>query len=241
MDESLNIWRLSANGTATPKLMVIPTLHSSNITQLGFNQDSTRLVTTSLREIITWDISDPSQPSEISTLVVDENRVYRFAFDATSGDYVYQNGFDGTGLQLADADTGEVIRPFQDADTSYHSLVFSPDGNRLFAISWNHEEVDSETVFWGQVIAWDVETGDFLGALTDRIDELAWLAFSPDGSLIVGISSVPDVGARIFDAATGEALVDFEATGVPLFNADGSRLFIENIGMIDVWGLPDND
>jgi WD40 repeat protein len=72
-------------------------------------------------------------------------------------------------------------------------LVFSPDGTVLAAAARDGT---------GTALLWDVASGERLATLQTGTRFIAALAFSPDGTQLVG--GLDDGGVALWDAATGE-------------------------------------
>src|SRR5205823_2813874 len=91
---------------------------------------------------------------------------------------------------------------------------FSPDG-RVVATRTVHKEAvdvlsgDRGTV-GGPVRLWDAATGSPRASMAADKDEIAFVAFSPDGALLVTVS--PGGALHLWDAATGEQRASLKTT-----------------------------
>jgi WD40 repeat protein/serine/threonine protein kinase len=135
------------------------------------------------------------------------------------GDKVGTRANSNGALKVWDVATGKELAVLEDGKT-LDDLVFSPDGSRL-----------AGCCFLNGIFVWDATTGKT--QLRIRPDNLVnGVAFSPDGTRLVASSQVGfskeqrNVGALVFDAATGKELVAIQAPvmGELVFSHDGQRL-----------------
>src|SRR5262249_30375580 len=119
--------------------------------------------------------------------------------------------------------TGRAGRVFHEHTGTISGLAFTPDGRRLCASgSWHRGMQDSE----GQVVVWDVATGQVRFHVKALPDVVRVLALTPDGgTLALG----DDAGrVRLWDAATGREEAAFAAHGAPVsalaVSPDGTAL-----------------
>jgi eukaryotic-like serine/threonine-protein kinase len=134
------------------------------------------------------------------------------------------------GIRIWDARTGRLVKELETDEDDKATFTFSPDGLRLVSAT------PSEYRFW--------EVGSWSSKL--RIPQpletfTASPTFSRDGTLIAGAYESRIV--RLFNAATGESLADFEppnswmVTGVA-FNPDGTQLAVcEGRDAVHLWDL----
>lgn len=133
----------------------------------------------------------------------------------------YYNGYR---LQLLDAQTGKAVHTLADRTTvAAHSCVFSPDG-RLVA---------------GESSTWDVKTGKMIGKVGIQASLDGHLAFSRDGTTLVGLT---DAGrAFTCDIATGVTRDLNPTHDLPIdalaFSADGKRLASVSGSEIYLWDV----
>ncbi|HQU42334.1 MAG TPA: hypothetical protein PK867_05955, partial [Pirellulales bacterium] len=76
-------------------------------------------------------------------------------------------------LVLCDADSGHVVGRFRGASRGARGAALSSDGQRLFGVFDD-----------GNVVVWDVETGEEMLVLRDAQHQLYGLALTPDGLLV---------------------------------------------------------
>jgi WD40 repeat protein len=109
------------------------------------------------------------------------------------GHYALASTASGVALMWA-VDGGELVRQFAlEAPAGMPSLALSPDGVTLAAGSR-----------FGEVVLFEVETGQQLRVLSGHTDVVRDLAFSPDGLRLISASA--DGTARLWDVATGTEL-----------------------------------
>jgi WD40 repeat protein len=99
-------------------------------------------------------------------------------------------GMYGTMLELRDAATGRVIRPFRGHTDFVVSVAFSADGKRLLSGSWDKT-----------LTLWDTAAGRPIRTFQGHVGMVNSVAFSLDGKRIV--SGSYDTTIRIWDASTG--------------------------------------
>lgn len=113
--------------------------------------------------------------------------------------------------QVWDVATGQQVgKPMIHATTPVSLASFSPDGRRVLTAGGDFEDEAR-----GEARVWDAVTGQPVTPIIVIGDAVAEATFSPDGGRVVLVSGGFDRSsqARIYDAATGEALT------LPLTNA----------------------
>jgi WD40 repeat protein len=129
------------------------------------------------------------------------------------------------GIRLWDAKKGREIRQLGTPHSGARTLVFSPDGKKLFA-----DEL-------GTIVCLDVATGESR-RLEGHSDSINNLTFSPDGKTLASVSQ--DQSVRLWDAATGKERLRSDApTGAALaayFTPDRKHIVTANQDQwIRVW------
>jgi serine/threonine protein kinase/WD40 repeat protein len=129
-------------------------------------------------------------------------------------------------VKVWDADNGAQLAHLK-ADDPIGAMAFSPDGKRLATAVEN----DSERA--GEVLVWDVATGNLVLRLEGHIHGVIRLAYSPDGKRIAtidrGRNGAP-TEIKLWDAVSGTELLSLKPEPTrnahPLnFTRDGHRLY----------------
>jgi WD40 repeat protein len=115
----------------------------------------------------------------------------------------------------------EIFKSFGEGET-LRSVAFTPDSAVLASVAGNTEDFN--------IHLWDVVSGEAVGTLSGH-NGIVWdLAFSPDGKLLVSVSS--DKTAQVWDWENGELLksLDFPADVVSIsFSPDGKVLAVGGV------------
>jgi len=139
-------------------------------------------------------------------------------------------GGEGGEVCLWDAQTGRLLRTFQENQPFVGAVAVSRDGKRLLSAGKDQPSR-----------LWDVETGNLLQELLEPPGEVRGIAFSPDGRLAVSGSyraSTPTV--RIWNLADKSKKREIPTpTGAPFsavaFSPDGRQLLATTYGNGDVF------
>jgi WD40 repeat protein len=137
-------------------------------------------------------------------------------------------------VKVWDASTGAEVATLTSEPSlllaAHAALAFSPDGKRLAAIATPVLQLPVLGAP-GEVLVWDIATGQELFRLKGHASAVRATAFSPDGKRIATAS--PD-GVKLWDAASGKELLSLKSTAkwspspVELFfSRDGTRLFLQ--------------
>ncbi len=133
-------------------------------------------------------------------------------------DFGYRGSGAGTRkpIQLWDITTGDHIPgPWQDLDRHANALAISP-GNKILVAGIGH---------LGDILAWDINTGEKMFHFNVDTPFLRKLEFSPNGKLLA--SSGVHVRTPIWDVATQQEIItplNMERAEVVVFSHDSTRL-----------------
>ena len=129
------------------------------------------------------------------------------------GQLLASSGFDGS-IVIWDAETFEPVgSPLTGHTAGVVNLVFSPDGRYLASGSCAAFH-PAGSCRQGQVILWDMNTGEIVRAIDETVGFSQALAFSPDGQVLsindcirVEVAGVcVEASVKLFEVATGEIL-----------------------------------
>jgi len=190
--EAFNTWETSrTKGTLLTLIDSHPALdryifgHSSDIYSIAFNQEGQLLASASHYDTIVtlWDISNPTDPSQLTTLEGHTNGISSVAF-SPDGNTLASASYDDTVILW---DVSYPTAPHQLATLKAHnnrdvlSVAFSPDGETLASGS-------ADTT----VILWDVRNPaapSRLTTLEGHSSDVWSIAFSPDGETLASGSA----------------------------------------------------
>jgi WD40 repeat protein len=119
----------------------------------------------------------------------------------------------------------EIFKSFE-AGELVRSIAFAPDGRVLAAAGGNSHDF--------AVHLWNVPSGEPLGTLDGHTGIVWGIAFSPDGELLVSVSS--DKKAKIWDWRNGKLLqsLDFPGEAVSVtFSPDGQTLAVGGVDELE--------
>jgi WD40 repeat protein/serine/threonine protein kinase len=156
-----------------------------------FNLPTNRTADTTMR---LWDLQTGEQ---VRIFEGHTNTVNMVAF-SPDGQTIASASWDGT-VRLWDVATGEGRVGFEGHTNRVLSVNFSPDGQS--ALSTGCGEFDSNNrCINGEIILWDVATGEEIRRFEGHTAAVNNAVFSPDGGLIA--SSADDNSVRVWDAET---------------------------------------
>jgi WD40 repeat protein len=213
----------TANGDKFPKLWdaatgkLLATLgeHKDVVYNAVFSPDSRLLATETSEGVVhLWDAATGRFKAKLNARAIDYAflsgiDVYytpSFAFSPDSRTLVtYHN----RPTQVWDTETGALRQTLKKSST--YSVAFSPDSLLLATCGGN-----------ASAKLWDVQTGKLVRELTKSEKETHYVAFSPEGRLLLTAS---DAGVRLWDVASGEQAAALTGSRFPArFSADGLRL-----------------
>lgn len=120
-------------------------------------------------------------------------------------------GFQNRDVTLWDVESGERIERFR-CDSNVFDVDFSPDGQRLAAVSVFSLSMNTGEERNGAIHLWDITTGELLWeneTITPR--SFISVSYHPNGEVIA--YGKERGGAGIVDAETGEVLLHFDTDG----------------------------
>lgn len=188
--------------------------NSADDLHVFFDQRGARLVREHRRERLEWDVGSGAM---VAIQARDDLDLLQYSPDMTR---VVTGAPDGQG-RLWNAETGAQITVLSGHDGRIRPVAFSGDSSRVISAA-------------GQI--WDAQTGDPLqrlddyrgapGASGDHGDDLASVAFSPDGSVLVGATGRGELSS--WNASSGErSLVAGHGTAIDqlVFDRTGAIFF----------------
>ncbi len=192
---------------------------------LEFSTDGKNLLTCGF--LAFWDLETRTQlPRHPDT----RNRAIRAMALSRDGRLLATGGLDGT-VELRASDSGQVLSVLGKHGTAVAAVEFSPDDRWL---------VSSGESF--SVVLWDVAARTQHWALPADTERIASLAFSPDGTMLVGIYNGR---LRFWNVAAGQPATplterpDNDANQCVRFSPDGTILAVaENDRAIHLWDFP---
>jgi serine/threonine protein kinase/WD40 repeat protein len=193
------------------------------------------------REVTVWDVEGGGKRCVLRGRIVnvlfspDGRRIA--ARLSPEGRTAFQTRGDPIEVKVWDADTGAEVAHLKE-DVEYGAMAFSPDGKWLAAPA----KSGSQAV--GEVLVWDLATGEPRARLKGHAITVDGLAFSPDGRRIVSAAqpvNQPSGEIKLWDAATGAELLALKAggllssSGLLSFSPDGRRLFAAGNTGLSQW------
>ncbi len=253
---SITVWGLvGPNSVSAPQTLGSIQATETNIHVLGFDAQGNLLILEDnwipqqKSTVNIWRLPPLTADGAVEITVDQLELMQTFDFDGRVFGYqlssdakllvVRESPLESFGLiHVLDITSGNVITTLtEDENRPVNSVSFSPDGSQLFLRVATPDMNGADAVRAGILQAWDSRTGEFLGNVNDQTRLLTDFAFSPDQSPLIG-KVLDEDRFTIWDSATGRILVELEATGIPVFGPDGTRLYFVDDGVIYVWGVP---
>lgn len=182
-----------------------------DITSIAWRPDSTQIATVSFGgRPFNFRIWDTSTGLGIRTM---DSPGYMYSVDWNpDGTRIATSG--GAALEIWDPNSEQYLEHLMDQLDEIPSIVWSSDGTRLAAASWD-----------GAVHIWDTQTWQPIRVLTGHADLPSSVDWNPDGTQLVS----GDLGGNIYfwDGDTGETIEVFQAE-TPVYSVvwspDGSKI-----------------
>jgi WD40 repeat protein len=134
-------------------------------------------------------------------------------------------------VNVWDADTGQAITTFvKHAGRIITGIGFHPDGRRI---------ASSDNAPGGEIMVWDVASGNVTLTLKGSKNVVCWVTFSPDGGLLASITLEGRV--TLWDTATGREIRAFsteQGCSHLIFSPDGKRLLVSASPLVDGGAVP---
>lgn len=191
--------------------------HSDSIYGLAFSPDSGRLASSSYDQTVRiWDVVTGEllltldQPAQSKGVAWSPDGLRVAASTDVASD---RNGH----VRVWDAISGELQLDIPVGNTRTGIVAFNPAGSRIVV---GMQEAHVAQVF-------DAQSGEALQTLTGHVANAGGVAYSPDGSRIATSGNNEDRTIRLWDAASGQALLTLHtASGVGrvAFSPDGKLL-----------------
>jgi WD40 repeat protein len=246
---ALTLWDVK-----TRKLVHTLVGHKQFVSALAFSPDGKALASGSWDKTVRlWDIKSGK---ELAVLKGATDWVMGLAFSPdgsalagiVAADNDGGNDFSTPGIVLLwDIKTHKVRAELKGASGPVRAIAFSPDGKTLAAASGKWDPTDGGEFTHGEVVLWDAITGKLKKTLKVSGEELAGLAFSPDGKTLVTARGVVKREAEVdannrfhfhgevqfWDTSSGRIRKTVESEGWPekvVFSADGQLLAVQTTG-----------
>lgn len=153
------------------------------------------------------------------------------------------SGSNDATLILWDMESGEIVRRLTGHTDSVTAAALSPDG--LLAVSGSCAERNAAGFcIRGEIIVWDVSTGEMIHRVPHHKLFINAVAFSPDGSSV--LSGANDATLILWDVESGDIIREFKGHSGPIrsaaFTEDGSyALTGSNDGKVILWDVQSGD
>jgi WD40 repeat protein/predicted Ser/Thr protein kinase len=212
-DRTVRLWRAAGR-----EEIAVLHGHTGAVTEVAFAPDGRRLASMSQDRGFLWagdnsvGVWEVDVRAGLPVLRGHRSYVYPVAF-SPDGRWIASGSWDGT-IRLWDADTGEWCKTLPQSGF-VRALAFSPDGTWLLGGG----------DFEGELLLWDVGTGQVRNRFRG-VGKSVWsLAISPDGTRVAVGNYNPEAGSTmsVMDVTTGQEVGAGE--GIPFaFSPDGKWL-----------------
>jgi WD40 repeat protein len=191
--------------TGDPVLTLVG--HTGAINNIAFSWDGEWIATAS--DDLTARVWNSETGEEIFTLVGHEAPLISPTF-SPDGKFLATSSYDTT-VRVWDLDNGGEVWVFSHLDLT-GGVDFHPDGKRL-AVAVNSSP--------GMAKIWDISTGQAVITVTDFVDGVNDLTFTPEGDKLVIVSN--DGNTKIRDSETGDNLMTLYGHHGFIFGVDTSQ------------------
>jgi len=191
-DDIVRLWRVDTGLLETEFVG-----HSDDVIHIAFNPDGTRLASIGKDEVLRlWDVQSQTQYSAIP-IVVGHGAVH--SIDISPDGLLLASVGADMDVRLWDSTNGQLRTILAGNSGALWGVRFSPDGRFLVAVG-----IDSSARLW------DVVTGEVVTIFpTGTGPRLPFEpSFSPDGRLVALPVRSGDVPRRVWEVATGDAVMD---------------------------------
>lgn len=204
-----------------------------NVRYIDLSVDGNRLAATTPDSVFFFDIEAgelASTPSHRFQLATDFGPPAGVALSSDGEQFALVTGYGRVLLgRVGQSEVSELARPWLSHVYPLQAVLFATDDQQLFATG-------SE----GEILRWNVATGERLEPLSGHGDKVLGLALSPRGAQLASASS--DGTVRLWELESGEVLHVLEgheqlASDV-VFSPDGRRLLsVDGEGWLRLWNV----
>jgi WD40 repeat protein len=242
-DGTIQFW----NQDSGEKISTFTTGHTEWVKTVAFSENGTILTSAFFDGTVdVWSVKTKRELTTFTAAQSDNTNGIAFSPDATLLVSQGSNGatlafrphgfgYSGSGagvrkpIQLWDITTGDHIPgPWQDLDRSVNALAISSD-NKILVAGIAHR---------GDILAWDINTGEEMFRFNVDTPFLRKLEFSPNGKLLA--SSGVHVRTQIWDVATQQEIItplNMERAEVVVSSHDNTRLAAGDHDRIIFWDI----
>ncbi|CAN5778721.1 NB-ARC domain-containing protein [soil metagenome] len=194
-DGGIHLWR-----TADRARLGVLYGHSGLIWSLVFSPDGQWLVSAGAdRDVCLWNVSNLAQGGHLVRKLAGHEDIVRGIAMHPNG-HILASVIDRT-IRLWDLQSGQLLHSLQGSEQQqWACAAFSPDGAYLATGSMAQD-------LW----LWDVQTGVALHALHGHTNWVRWLAFHPNGSVLVSASN--DSTVRLWQLEAIRKISTFDVAG----------------------------